>query len=151
MLHWSSMLLYKLVWTRWSPGPHTFRRPWLLQAAGTEFSKRVFGRWKDHSKGRYRPVRKKYDSFKLKNFINKKFWKIFYFFTCILSDYVAHDITKEFWKDSHLENMTAGFLLRCQNWLRYEISLIWHWNINLLKQIWSFVYVKVPNDDQNVI
>ena len=99
----------------------------------------------------YRPVRKKYDSFKLKIFINKKFWKTFHFFTCILSDYVAHDITEEFWKNSHFENMTAGFLLRCQNWLRYEISLIWHWNINLLKQIWSFVYVKVPNDDQNVI
>ena len=95
--------------------------------------------------------RKKYDIFKLKIFINKKFWKTFYFFTCILPDYVAHDITKEFWKNSHFENMTAGFLLRCQNWLRYEISLIWHWNIDLLKQNWSFVYVKVPNDDQNVI
>ena len=99
----------------------------------------------------YRPVRKKYDSFKLKIFINKKFWKTFCFFTCILPDYVAHDITKEFWKNSHFENMTAGFLLRCQNWLRYEISLIWHWNIDLLKQNWSFVNVKVPNDDQNVI
>ena len=103
------------------------------------------------SKSKYRPVRKKYDSFKLKIFINKKFWKPFYFFTCIWPDYVAHDITKEFWKNSNFENMTAGFLLRCQNWLRYEISLIWHWNINLLKQNWSFVYVKVPNDDQNVI
>ena len=28
----------------------------------------------------YRLVRKKYDSFKLKIFINEKFWKIFYFF-----------------------------------------------------------------------
>ena len=26
---------------------------------------------------KYRPVRKKYDSFKLKNFINKKFWNFF--------------------------------------------------------------------------
>ena len=98
-------------------------------------------------KSTYRPVRKKYDIFKLKIFINKKFWKTFYFFTCILTNYVAHDITKEFWKNSHFENMTAGFLLRCQNWLRYEISLIWHWNIDLLKQNWSFVYVKIPNDD----
>ena len=99
----------------------------------------------------YRPVRKKYDSFRLKIFSNKKFWKTFYFFTCILPDYVAHDITKEFWKNSHSENMTAGFLLRCQNWLWYEISLIWHWNVKLLMQNWSFVYGKVPNDDQNVI
>ena len=34
----------------------------------------------------------------------------FYFFTCILPDYVAHDITKEFWKNSHFENMRAVFL-----------------------------------------
>ena len=70
------------------------------------------------SKSKYRPVRKKYDSFKLKIFINKKFWKPFYFFTCILPDYVAHDITKEFWKNRHFENMTAGFLHRRQNSLR---------------------------------
>ena len=81
----------------------------------------------------YRPVREKYDLSKLKIFINKKFGKTFYFFTCILLDYVAHDITKEFWKNSHFENMTAGFLLRYQNSLRYEISLIWHRNINFLK------------------
>ena len=44
----------------------------------------------------YRLVRKKYDSSKSKKFINEKFKEIFYFFTCILPDYVAHDITKEF-------------------------------------------------------
>ena len=42
----------------------------------------------------YRLVRKKYDSFKLKIFINEKFWKMFHFFTCILPDYVAHDVMK---------------------------------------------------------
>ena len=57
----------------------------------------------------YRPVHKKYDSSKLKNFINEKFKKIFNFFTCILPNNVAHDITKEFWKNSHFENMTAVF------------------------------------------
>ena len=36
-------------------------------------------------------------------------------FTCILPDYVAREIAKEFWKNSHFENMRAGFLLRCQN------------------------------------
>ena len=34
---------------------------------------------------------------------------MFYSFTCILPGYVAHEITKEIWKDSHFENMTAGF------------------------------------------
>jgi hypothetical protein len=31
---------------------------------------------------------------------------------------MAHDIPKEFVKNSHFEDMTAGFLLRCQNLLR---------------------------------
>ena len=39
-------------------------------------------------------------------------------FTCILPDYMAHGITKEFWKNGHFENRRAGFLLRCQNSLR---------------------------------
>ena len=30
---------------------------------------------------------------------------------------MAHDIPKEFRKNSHYEDMTAGFLLRCQNLL----------------------------------
>ena len=51
-------------------------------------------------------------------FIKKMFKKMVYFFTCILPDYMAHDITKEFWKDRQFENMTAGFPLRCQNSLR---------------------------------
>ena len=50
----------------------------------------------------------------------------FYFFTCILPDYVAHDITKEFWKNSNFENMRAVFVLRCQNTLRWGKSLICH-------------------------
>jgi hypothetical protein len=28
---------------------------------------------------------------------------------------MAHDIPKEFLKNRHFENITAGFLLRCQN------------------------------------
>ena len=59
-------------------------------------------------------------------FINKKLKKIFYFFTCILPNYVPHDITKEFWKNSHFENMTAGFLHRCQNRLRRNTPEIIH-------------------------
>ena len=30
-------------------------------------------------------------------------------FSCILLDYVAHEITKKFWKNSHSMNMTAMF------------------------------------------
>ena len=43
----------------------------------------------------YRLICKKYDSSRLKIFINEKF-KLF--FTSILPDYLAHDITREFWK-----------------------------------------------------
>ena len=43
---------------------------------------------------------------------------------------VPHDITKDIWKNSHFENMTTGFLLRCQNSLWWEICLICHWNID---------------------
>jgi hypothetical protein len=31
---------------------------------------------------------------------------------------MAHEISKEFFKNSHFEDMTAGFLLSCQNLLR---------------------------------
>ena len=53
-------------------------------------------------------------------FINEKFKKILYFFTCILPNYVPHEITKEFWKNSHFWNVTAGFLLGCQNSLQWN-------------------------------
>ena len=47
---------------------------------------------------------------------------------------MAHDIIKEFWKNMHFENMTAGFPLGCQNSLRKEIRLICHRNIDSWKQ-----------------
>ena len=86
-----------------------------------------------------------------KGFINEKFKKRFYFFTCILPDYVSHESPKEFWKNKYFENMRAVFLLRCQNPLRWEISLICHWNIDSWKQKLSFVYDMVPQNDQNII
>ena len=43
---------------------------------------------------------------------------LFYYSTCILPDYMAHEMTKDFSKNSHFENMIFGFLLRCQNSLR---------------------------------
>ena len=69
-----------------------------------------------------------------------------WFFTTILPNYVVHESSKEFWKISHFENMTAGFLLRCQNSLRWEICLIFHWNIDSWKQKLSFGYVMVPKN-----
>ena len=52
--------------------------------------------------------------------INEKFRK--YFFTCIVPDYVPHEILKEFWKNSHFENLRAGLILRCQNSLWQTID-----------------------------
>ena len=88
--------------------------------------------------------------------LNSNFWwctvqKIFYFFTCILLDYMANEITKEFWKSIHFENMTVGFLLSCHNWLRWEISLLCHWNIDSWKQKMSLGHVMVPKNYQNII
>ena len=40
---------------------------------------------------------------------------------------MAHEINKELWKNIHFENMTAAFLLRCQNWPRWEISSLKYW------------------------
>ena len=48
-------------------------------------------------------------------FFNKKIRNWVHFLACILPDHMAHDILKEFWKNSHFENMTAVFLLSCQN------------------------------------
>ena len=40
-------------------------------------------------------IRQKFYQF----FINEKFKKILYFLSCILPNYVSHEITKEFWKN----------------------------------------------------
>ena len=85
----------------------------------------------------------------LQFFINEKLKKFIYFFTCILPKYVPYEITKEFWKISHFENMTAGFLLRGQNSLRWEICLICHWNIDSWKQKLSIGYVMVQKIVKN--
>ena len=72
----------------------------------------------------YRLVRKKYDLSKLKIFINEKFKNFFYFFTCILPYYVAHD--QRFFLNSHFEKMPAGFLLRCQNLLFIKQKIVFN-------------------------
>ena len=91
------------------------------------------------------------NKFKFNFLFYKKFKNWFSFFTCILPNYVAHDIIKEFWKNCHFENMTAVFLLRCQNSLRWGKSLICQLNIDSWKQKLTFVYVMVPQNDQNII
>jgi len=47
--------------------------------------------------------------------VSKNIKKQFYFLTCILSDYVFHESLKEFWQNSHFENMRAGFLKGVKN------------------------------------
>ena len=84
-------------------------------------------------------------------FINKELKKTFHFLTCILPNYVPHEITKEVWKNSQFENITAGFLLSCQNSLRREIGCICHWNIDSWKQKLPFGYVMFTKRYQKII
>ena len=77
--------------------------------------------------------------------------KCFILFTYIPIDYLVHEITKEYWKNSHFGNMRAGFLLKYQNSLRCKISLICLWNIESLKQKLAFGYLIVPKTGQNII
>ena len=84
-------------------------------------------------------------------FSDKKFRICVYFFTCILPNYMADYIFKDFLRNSLFENMTAGFLLMCQKSLWQEINLICHWNIDSLKQRLSFVYGMVQKNDQDII
>ena len=75
---------------------------------------------------RYRLMHEKRDKSILRIFINEKFRKLFYFFTCILPNYLTHESQKDFWKNSHFENTRAGFLLWCQNSLWQNTSKMMH-------------------------
>ena len=68
--------------------------------------------------------------------------EIVFIFTCILSDYVAYEVIKDFWKINHFENVTAVFVLRCQISLRQEICLTYF--IDSWKQILLFKICKGP-------
>jgi hypothetical protein len=50
----------------------------------------------------------------------------FYFFTCILPDFVSHETSKEFWENSHFENMRADFFRSCQKSLRQTSPEMMH-------------------------
>ena len=76
--------------------------------------------------GMYRLMHEKRDKSILIIFINEKFRKLFYFFTCILPNYLTHESQKDFWKNSHFENTRAGFLLWCQNSLWQNTSKMMH-------------------------
>ena len=67
----------------------------------------------------YSLMHKKTDKTKFKNCIGEKFMEQHNSFTCISPDYVFHESPKEFWKNSHFENMRASFLLKCENSLRF--------------------------------
>ena len=60
-------------------------------------------------------MRKKPELSMFQNCISEMFRKQLCFFTCILPDYMFHESSNEFWKNSHFGNMRADFLWRCQN------------------------------------
>ena len=65
----------------------------------------------------YSPFTYKCHKSNIKNLLMKSSEIVLIFFTCILPDYMAHDIPREFWINIHFENMPAAFLLRCQDLL----------------------------------
>ena len=71
------------------------------------------------------PFKRSYKSIS-KNSIDEKLRKQSYFFACILPDYMGHESFKEFWKNSHFENMRVDFLQRCQNSLRQNSPEMMH-------------------------
>ena len=59
-----------------------------------------------------------YHNCNYKKVISKKFRKWFHSCTCILPDYVSDESSKEFWKNSHFENLRADLLeleISCRN------------------------------------
>ena len=79
-------------------------------------------------------------------FINEKLKKLIYFFICILPNYVPHEIIKDFLKNSHFENMTDGFLLSCQNTLRWNTPEKMHfqqWHFFIFTSISPLIVIVV--------
>ena len=74
----------------------------------------------------------------------EKFRNRFKFFTCIFPDYMGHESSIEFWKNSCFENMAAGFLRAVKihfgkialKWciLRHEKKCFW---LTLCCSFWS--------------
>ena len=72
--------------------------------------------------------------------------KWIYFFICILPNYVPHEIIKDFLKNSHFENMTDGFLLSCQNTLRWNTPEKMHfqqWHFFIFTSISPLIVIVV--------
>ena len=86
--------------------------------------------WIDDFNGEaYSLMRKKPELSIFKNCISEMFRKQLYFFTCILPDYVFHESSKEFWKNTRFENMRASFLRRCQNSLWQTSHEMMHFQV----------------------
>ena len=99
----------------------------------------------------YSPFTYKCHKSNIKNLLMKSSDIVFIFLPAFYLVIWLMTSPKNFEKIAILKNMTAVFLLRYQNWLRREISLICHWNIDSWKQKLTFVYVMVPKNDQNII
>ena len=91
-----------------------------------------------------------------KNFLfNKKFGNCLYFFTCIWPDYIAHDMTKEFWKNSFFENMTwFHSRLSKLTWVKYPRNYAWSdmtffifTNIDALREIVLIECILYPKEN----
>ena len=70
-----------------------------------------------------------------------KLQKMVYFFTCILPHYLANEITKELWNNSHFESLRADFPLRCQKSLRWNTPKIMHFQTRA-KSIFTIIVPK---------
>ena len=86
-------------------------------------------------------IRNKSDKSFINFFINEKFKKVFYFFIWILSNYVSHEIIKEFWKNSHFENVRADFLRRCKTHFG-KLALKWCIFRHILTDIMSLLLIQ---------
>ena len=93
---------------------------------------------------RYTPFRYKRDNLFHYFSLMKSLENAFYFLTNILPDFVTHESSKEFWKNSHFENMRAGFLLMCQNSLRQTTP--WNHAFSAMKKIYFNQYYVLALD-----
>ena len=72
--------------------------------------------------------------YKVDFFSDKNFKICVYFFSCILPDYMADDIIKDFWKNNHFENMARTYLqLPLRQWGAGNVYLLVlsSWKVNI--------------------
>ena len=65
-----------------------------------------------------------------------EWWKIrnHFFFTCILLDYVAYEVTKDFWKNIHFENKDL-FIKHFMNKSLWQLVFFWGFKTHFVIEI----------------